>query len=375
MSNFPLCYKLTWLPRLLRPSLAGKAGDFAPVSASLTPPPARSVRLAFVGDISAVANRAAPVVDPSISALLASADLVVGTCESPVVARPYARFGTRIGTRHAMTETFLAEALEAAGIQRKRLVLSLANNHALDQGAEGFEETRASLARLGIRFAGTTRDAPIVNVGPLRLGLSAFTMWRNTGASGFDGRVAMNPDLPLAESADLVCALPHWDREFRHFPQAGTRALASRLTGQGAALIVGGHAHVVQPVERIGSAVVVYGLGDFLGTALPLQPWPLRLGAVLTAEVSVDAATMGAVGAYRMHFFYRRPDGAREHLLPVEALDGALRRTVLSRIEAVFGPGSAEAQLHADDGDDEQEGGGVGDDDRPGADQQAVERP
>jgi len=68
------------------------------------------VRLAFVGDISAVANRSAPECDPDIAKLLRSADLVIGNCESPVVERPSVVLGTRLGTHHAMSERFLAEA-------------------------------------------------------------------------------------------------------------------------------------------------------------------------------------------------------------------------------------------------------------------------
>ena len=41
-----------------------------------------------------------------------------------------------------MSERFLAEALAAVGIAREKLVLSLANNHVLDQGVAGFDETR-----------------------------------------------------------------------------------------------------------------------------------------------------------------------------------------------------------------------------------------
>ncbi|TJX50870.1 MAG: metallophosphatase, partial [Mesorhizobium sp.] len=58
MSNYPLSYKLSWLPRFLKPSLAGDANGFAPAAGTpMDPPPKQMVRLAFVGDISAVANR------------------------------------------------------------------------------------------------------------------------------------------------------------------------------------------------------------------------------------------------------------------------------------------------------------------------------
>ncbi|TIW91316.1 MAG: metallophosphatase, partial [Mesorhizobium sp.] len=109
MSNYPLPYKLSWLPRFVKPSLVGDARDFAPMAGTLMdPPPTRTVRLAFVGDISAVANRSAPDCDPAIKALLGAADLVIGNCESPVVDRPSAVLGTRLGTHHAMSERFLA---------------------------------------------------------------------------------------------------------------------------------------------------------------------------------------------------------------------------------------------------------------------------
>ena len=39
--------------------------------------------------------------------------------------------------------------------------------------------------------------------------------------------------------------------------------------------------------------MAAYGLGDFLGTALPRQPWPGRIGAMLVVEVSVDQASRG----------------------------------------------------------------------------------
>ena len=54
MSNFPLRYKLSWLPRLLNPSLGGDRRGFLPAAASLVSPlPALTKRLLFIGDISA----------------------------------------------------------------------------------------------------------------------------------------------------------------------------------------------------------------------------------------------------------------------------------------------------------------------------------
>lgn len=349
VSNYPLSYKLSWLPRFLKPSLGGDRHGFAVSSAMLIdPPPVQRVRLAFIGDISAVANSGTPEFDPMISALLASADLVVGNCESPIVERPRAVLGTRLGARHAMTERFLADAVAAAGIARDKLVLSLANNHALDQGVVGFEETVAALDRLGIRTIGTVAGGQVQRLaaGPLSIGFAAFTLWRNAGEEAFQGRVSMASDPAewpreaLAE-LDLVCAVPHWGWEFRHFPRLGERELARRLAGHGVGLIAGHHAHVVQPIERIGRSLVAYGLGDFLGTAFARQPWPGRIGSILVVDISADAGTRGAIAAYRMHFFMRLRAGDDERLVALEGLKGDLKRKAETRLGVIFpGPRS-----------------------------------
>ncbi|TWI41232.1 CapA family protein [Mesorhizobium tianshanense] len=344
MSNYPLSYKLSWLPRFLKPSLGGDQQGFAPAAAAMMePPPASTVRLAFVGDISAVANRRAPECDPAIKALLGSADLVIGNCESPVVERPSAAMGTKLGTHHAMTERFLAEALAAVGIAHGKLVLSLANNHVLDQGIGGFDETVAALKRLGIRSSGTAAAGPVerLAVGPLTMGFAAFTLWRNADAAAFAGRVSMQGDPAqwprgAADGVDLICAVPHWDWEFRHFPRGETRALARRLVEHGVGLIAGHHAHVVQPVEQIGKALVAYGLGDFLGTAFSRQPWPGRIGSILIVDISADPGTRGAVAAYWLHTFMRLRASGHERLVPVEALKSRMRSKVEDRLSAIF---------------------------------------
>jgi poly-gamma-glutamate capsule biosynthesis protein CapA/YwtB (metallophosphatase superfamily) len=344
VSNFPLPYRLTWLPRLLKPSLRGQDGSFEPASAAMPgEPPLDTVRIAFLGDISAVANREPPDIDPAIRETIASADLVVANCESPVVDRPRSPVGTRLGTRHAMTPVFLDAVLGAAGIVPGKLVLSLANNHALDQGPDGFEETVAALAGRRIRTAGTVADGPVMRtqVGPLTLGLLAFTEWRNAGAAAFAGRVTMLPDIAgwrRDAGVDLICAIPHWDREFRHFPRGATRALAKRLVEGGVGLIAGHHAHVLQPVERIGEALIAYGLGDFLGTALPRQPWPGRIGAVLLVDIGTDAGTTtGRIAEYRLQPFMRIRQGRHERLIDAAAVDGRIGAKVRARLAAIFG--------------------------------------
>jgi len=345
VSNFSLAYKLSWLPRLLKPSIRGSKAGFAPAKGRLIkPPPVRTRRLVFLGDISAVANREPPEIERRLKNAIASADLVIGNCESPVVEQPRFRMATRAGTRHAMTPRFLAEALTTIGAKPGKLVLSIANNHMLDQGVAGYEETVAALAALGIVTIGTS-DTPVraVELDGLVLGLGAFTEWRNAAAADFAGRVSMVGDLVADDcallrytKADHLCVVAHWDREFRHVPRRSTRELARELAGAGAELIVGHHAHVLQPAERIGDSLVAYGLGDFLGTALPRVPWPMQLGGVLVVDVSADEATKGKVAAYAVVPFVRERSGRHERLVLFDSASGELAQNMKQRFSQLF---------------------------------------
>jgi poly-gamma-glutamate synthesis protein (capsule biosynthesis protein) len=343
VSNFPLSYQLTWLPRFLNPSTSGERGEPAGVVHTESVSPV--VRIAFVGDISAVANKSAPAIDRSIRQKLEAADLVIGNCESPVVERVRAPFATGIGRKHAMTTRFLLDLLDAASVSPERLVLSLANNHALDQGVEGLDETRDSLHRAGIRTVGAFEDGlvPTVRAGPLTIALAAFTQWRNGPAADFRDRVIMTDDMlgdgfaaMRGGGADLVCALPHWDLEFRHFPRDRTRALARKLVENGVRLIVGHHAHVLQPVEAIGDALVAFGLGDFVGTAWPRVRWPLRIGSVLFVDIGTASSERGSVLGHEVLPFFRARARQGERLVPLSAL-GPMRARVEKRLATVHG--------------------------------------
>ncbi len=348
MSNFPSSYRLSWLPRHLAPSLAGVLSDRAQPLRTLFKTQSKPLRLVFLGDLSGEANRRAPVVDPSLRDRLAAADLIVANCESPVVETPSARLATRLGFKHAMTSPFLRGALDAAGIDPKRLVLSLANNHALDQGVEGFDETVAALAGAGIRICGTRAGGLVssTTLGPLTIGLIAFTVWWNADVVPFESRVLTARDMAAerrgkdipSPAADLTIGLPHWGWEFRHFPNPETVGHADVLGFMGASLVVGGHQHVIQPMGMVLDTPVAYGLGDFLGTAWRRVRWPLKIAAMLEVDVSVDPETRGRIAGWEMVPFFRLTEGDKEMLVPIDRLDGTLRNKVEARLAAVLGP-------------------------------------
>lgn len=352
MSNFPLAYRLTWLPRFLWPSPGGNRDGFEAPPRQIGDKAGNTVRLVFAGDLSAVANRTPPLVDVGLQKLFAGADLVVVNCESPVVKLPHAPFGTWIGTCHAVSPAFLADALGAAAIDPRRAVLSLANNHALDQDRRGLEESHEAIVAIGAQVVGLAGRPPlVVKTGGLAIAFDAFTIWHNAAREVFTGLVRTTPQPwgPEEIGADFRCVVAHWDREFRHFPLAATRSMARQLVASGASLVVGHHAHVIQPVECMDGALVAYGLGDFLGTAWARTRWPLRVGALFVADIATEGSRRGEVVGHALVPFMRLRDGARERLMPVTDLPEKIRGKVAERLDAVIGVERATGRRAATD--------------------------
>ena len=156
--------------------------------------------------------------------------------------------------------------------------VTLANNHALDFGADALLDTFAHLDAAGIRWVGAGPDvararAPVVlDVGGIRLAVVALTDHPASFAAG-DG----TPGVAFADlrrrrlpgwvasaiasaSADAVLATPHWGPNMVAEPLPEIRSAAGALLEAGATLVAGHSAHVFHGV----SGRVLYDLGDFL---------------------------------------------------------------------------------------------------------------
>lgn len=156
---------------------------------------------------------------------------------------------------------------------------STASNHTLDQGRRGVVRTLDVLDEAGLGHTGAARSAaedaqPLIHdLGVARVAQVSFTY-------GYNG-LSLPPDAPwLANTldadavlaaardakqagADVVIASLHWGAEYQSEPTSEQQSLAAELLADPAVdLIVGHHAHVVQPFEVIGGKWVAYGLGN-----------------------------------------------------------------------------------------------------------------
>jgi poly-gamma-glutamate synthesis protein (capsule biosynthesis protein) len=112
----------------------------------------------------------------------------------------------------------------------------------------------------------------------------------------------------LRTRADAVVVWLHWGAEGSGRPGGRQRALARALVEAGAAVVAGHHAHVLQPVEPVGGAVVLYGLGNLVsdmgGRARQSGLFRVRLdevgGALVAVEAAMTPVTIGDDGAPRI---------------------------------------------------------------------------
>jgi poly-gamma-glutamate synthesis protein (capsule biosynthesis protein) len=107
------------------------------------------------------------------------------------------------------------------------------------------------------------------------------------------GRVHADATRARQAGAQLVVVSLHWGTEYQHEPDGYQRQVAADLLPwPDIDVIVGHHAHVVQPIEEVEGTYVVWGLGNHL-TNQPQVPKSDGLTGVLTA-------TKGAEGRYRV---------------------------------------------------------------------------
>jgi poly-gamma-glutamate synthesis protein (capsule biosynthesis protein) len=156
-----------------------------------------------------------------------------------------------------------------------------ASNHTFDTGAAGVDRTLEELDDAGLAHTGSyrseaeSRRTTIVTAAGVRMAILSYAYGFNGNSfpGGDEWRAnVIDTDRILAAArtarkrgAQIVVVALHWGTEYEHEPNQLQRTVAPRLArSRDIDLLVGHHAHVVQPVERIGRTWVAYGLGNLI---------------------------------------------------------------------------------------------------------------
>lgn len=208
----------------------------------------------------------------SIAADVGSADLATCEMETPL-APPGGPF---VGWPNFSAPPQVLSALVKVGYD----TCTTASNHTLDQGFEGVRRTLGELDAAGLRHTGAARTAAEARRGLTVTAANGVQIAQLAYSFGFNG-IPLPPGKPWLANlidpakirrdarraresgADVVVVSLHWGTEYDHLATPEQRALArTLLRSPDIDLILGDHAHVVQPAERINGKWVFYCMGN-----------------------------------------------------------------------------------------------------------------
>lgn len=204
------------------------------------------------------------------------ADVAIANLEVTLAGRPYR------GYPQFSAPDEYAQAVKEAGFD----VLLTANNHCLDRRQKGLERTIRVLDSLQIPSVGTYTDKSdresryplIIERNGFRIALLAYTYATNgieaqaPNIVNYINKAQIIEDIRKArlQKADVIIACMHWGIEYRMLPEYQERQMADWLIAQGVDHVIGGHPHVLQPMEirpddyTAARHVVVYSLGNYI---------------------------------------------------------------------------------------------------------------
>ncbi len=181
--------------------------------------------------------------------LFQSDDLTIVNLEGPLTVSN--------DRRHGRTFNFKGEPenvaiLSGSGVE----ICNVANNHALDFGTKGLQETADVLEHAGIGCSGYSK-AYYANVKGVRVGSLGFTLWDYTvdqvAAAVAEART----------QCDLLIVSIHWGIELDYSANKDQQDMGRAAIDAGADLVLGTHPHVVQGIEKYNGKYIVYSLGNF----------------------------------------------------------------------------------------------------------------
>jgi poly-gamma-glutamate capsule biosynthesis protein CapA/YwtB (metallophosphatase superfamily) len=261
-------------------------------------PSPRPVQLALLGDVMlgrwvgralCQNGRGAcewPAAFSALTPVLTRADLALANLESPLTTAAMVRenYDLRANPKSA-------QALAVSGFD----LVSLANNHILDSGLVGLNDTNTALKTANLQAIGPSIDPVWRTIGGLRIAFMAFQDVR----PHMDLLAAAEAVRQARKEASLVIVSIHWGSEYQSSQNNRQKEIAQTLADAGAALIWGHHPHVLQPVVWLQGTgqpfrtLVAYSLGNALFDQVMLPD--TRQSAVLL--ITLDQNGVQKVGS------------------------------------------------------------------------------
>ena len=189
------------------------------------------------------------------AAFLKNSDLTIINLEAPLTVNcPVTTEGMVFCGNPRFTEGMLYAGIDVA---------TMGNNHSLNYGWDGLDQTEKLLADTGILTAGFNRTAisnlSVKTVKELDVGILAYNILDNP-----DRQIILAEIKNAKKEVDFLIVAFHWGAEYVKYPAAETRQLAYDAIDSGADLIAGNHPHWIQPIEVFKDKLIIYAHGNFI---------------------------------------------------------------------------------------------------------------
>ena len=228
-----------------------------------------------------------------VSPYFEAADLTIGNLELTFGGT---ESGAYKGYPSFNTPDVLADNMKNSYID----LLMTANNHSYDTGFFGLKRTAQVLKQKGLEYTGTkaTLDEPtyiVKDVNGIKIGIANFTYetngsdpnrkylngiqmseeandyinsftYKNLDAFYNNARKIING--MKQDGAEYITFYMHWGEEYQLTANTWQKSIAQQLSNLGVNMIIGGHPHVVQPMQVIHSedsqntTICIYSLGN-----------------------------------------------------------------------------------------------------------------
>ncbi len=202
---------------------------------------------------------------------LAKGDINLANLESPI-----ATGGSEFSNKQFRfrAEPAIAKAIRSAGFN----LVTLANNHSMDFGAEALAETQQHLDSAGITWIGAgvnldeARKMALYTIKGKKIAFLGYSLTQPLEFFAGKARPGTTPGYEKLVTADVASARRqadyvivsfHWGREASGAVQAYQRNAAHNAIDAGADAVIGHHPHVLQGIERYKNSIIFYSLGNF----------------------------------------------------------------------------------------------------------------
>lgn len=223
--------------------------------------------------------------------ILKKGDLLIGNLESPI-SNESANDG--IHRKEFLASPIIAKTLFLEGFR----VINISNNHISQHGLSAFEDTIANLRKNSVSPIGRinsgnkNQELVIKKIKEKNLGFLSYSLIEDhfeQSPSYYAHNPSINEIIDHIEESkskcDFIIIMLHWGDEFIDRPSSSQITLAHQLIDAGCDVIIGGHSHIFQGVEKYKGKIIAYSLGNFVFS----MPWkPTRATGLLNIQLNEE---------------------------------------------------------------------------------------